>query len=97
MQPDIEEYVRRNFGDSDVAAALKLLESATLHDGRPADARMLRCALAACDNTLQSLNRFVAHLAVDYRDVITAGEYGQKDGEYVRIRDLTKPFVGDTV
>lgn len=97
MQPDIDEYVRRNFEDTDVAAALKLLESAILHDGRPVDARMLRCALAACDNTLQSLNRFVADLAVDYRDVIAAGEYGQKDGEYVRIRDYSKHFDGDAV
>ena len=58
---------------------------------------MLRCALAACDNTPESLDHYVAELAVDYRDVILAGEYGQEDGEYVRVRDLSKPFIADAV
>jgi hypothetical protein len=97
IPPDIEQYVRRNFQDADTTAALGMLEGAVLHDGRSADFRMLRCALAACDNTRESLEYHVAGLAVDYRDVILAGEYVREKGEYIRLRDLSKPFEYDAV
>ncbi len=53
---------------------------------------MLRCALAASDNSLKSLEYHVAGLVIDYRDVILAGEYYRKNGEFVQVRDLSKPF-----
>lgn len=97
IPPDIEQYVRRNFAESEAPDALRALESAALHDGRSPDDRMLRCALTACDNSIKSLKYHVAGLAIDYRDVILAGEYARKEGEYIRLRDLSKPFELDEV
>lgn len=92
---DIESYVHRNFDQSEVVGALRMLTDASLHDGSSPDARMLRCALAASDNSLKSLEYHVAGLAIDLRDVIVAGEYVHESGELVRVRDLSKPFVFD--
>ena len=58
---------------------------------------MLRCALSASDNSLKSLEHYVAGLGIDYRDVILAAEYTQENGEYIRIRDLSKPVEVDAV
>lgn len=58
---------------------------------------MLRCALTASDNSLKSLEYHVAGLAIDYRDVILAGEYDRKNGKFVQIRDLSKPFDFDAL
>lgn len=89
---DIKQYVHRNFEGAEVADALRVLGSAVLHDGRSPDCRMLRCALTASDNSLKSLEYHVAGLAIDYRDVVLAGEYAREKGEYVRLRDLSRPF-----
>ena len=89
---DIAQYVHRNFDKADVADALRILENAVLHDGRSPDHRMLRCALFASNNSLKSLEWYVAGLAIDYRDVILAGEYVPRKGEHVRLRDLSTPF-----
>ena len=35
---------------------------------------------------------FVSMLAVDWRDVVVAGEYELRDGVPVRVRDLTQPL-----
>ena len=90
--PDIVEYVARHFLEDASSRAMMVLERALLQDGRKPDKRMLRCALVSCDNTLESLERQIAGLAIDFRDVIVAGEYTSRDGELVRIRDLSRPF-----
>ena len=89
---DIERYVHRNFQESDVAGALRILRDASLHDGTSPDPRMLRCALVASRNSLESLENQVAGLAIDYRDVILAGEYTRENGDFVQTRDLSRPF-----
>ena len=94
---DIKRYVHRNFEESEVADALRFLEGAVLHNGSSPNDRMLRSALTASDNSLKSLEHYVAELAVDYRDVILAGEYTCEKGEYVRVQDLSQPFELDAV
>ena len=96
IPPDIKQYVSLNFDHTEVADAVRLLEGATLHDGHSPDDRMLRCALSASDNSLKSLEYQVAGLAIDYRDVILAGEYVREKGEFIRLRDLSEPFNFDT-
>jgi hypothetical protein len=92
LTPDIERFIARKFNASDRDAALALCRSATIHDGSTAGPRLIRCALVACDGSLESLRGELEHLTVDYRDVIVAGEYVAKDGELVRVRDLNEPI-----
>lgn len=95
LPEDIVEYVSKNYTEAEVPEVVATLQSAKLHDGRDPDSRMLRCALIASDNSVGGLQRFVAGLAIDYRDVIVAGEYTSKDGSLVQIRDLSLPFSND--
>jgi len=53
---------------------------------------MRRCALVASQGSLAKLQYYVGLLAVDYRDVIVAGEYEVVEGKLARVRDLTMPF-----
>jgi hypothetical protein len=95
LPEDIVDYVSRNYAEADIPTVIATLENAKLHDGRDPDFRMLRCALAASDNSVKGLQQFVSGLAIDYRDVIVAGEYASKEGELVQIRDLSMPFSDD--
>ena len=36
--------------------------------------------------------RYMSLLAIDWRDVVVAGEYELRDGVPVRVRDLTQPL-----
>ncbi len=46
----------------------------------------------ASDKTLRGLRYQLDGLMIDYRDVILAGEYVSKKGDWVQIWDLSKPF-----
>jgi hypothetical protein len=41
---------------------------------------------------LAKLKHEVAELRVDFRDVIVAGEYAERGGELVRVRNLNQPI-----
>jgi len=90
LPPDVERYVRRTFAEPE--PALELLRKAVLHDGQPASARVLRCALVNSHGDLEKLRMEVAHMAMDYRDVILEAEYEKHRGELVRVRDLNEPL-----
>jgi hypothetical protein len=90
LAPDIERYVRRRFADP--ARALELLRDAVLHDGKAASPRLLRCALLNSGGDIEKLRIEVAHMAIDYRDVILGAEYEKQRGELVRVRDLNEPL-----
>ena len=92
---DIAEYVERNFDSDRRSTAISILEGAVLHDGSDPDMRMLRSALASSANSLERLKYQVTGLAIDYRDVIVAGEYEYRNGNLIRVRDLSKPFTFD--
>ena len=89
---DIARRISELFPGSDGDAALALVAGAKLDDGRAADPRCQRCVLVASRGSLERLIYYVSVLAIDFRDVISAGEYEVKNGELVRVRDLSQPF-----
>jgi hypothetical protein len=88
LPADIARYVERTFGTSDQATVLELLSHAVIHDGQPAGARLMRCALIASGGTLLGLVSQLDQLKVDYRDVIVAGEYLPKAGNLIQYSQL---------
>ena len=92
---DIERYVRKAFAPPDQSEALNLVAGAKIHDGLPAEPRLLRCALIAGDGTIPRLKYWLDGLAHDYRDVILEAEYIRKNGQWVQVRDLSQPFSED--
>lgn len=95
LDPDIEAFVQRTFAESDRQTVRELLAAAHTHDGRAADPRLLRCALIASRGTLKGLRYQLDGLAHDYRDVIVEAEYIRKKGEWIQVRDLSRPFEVD--
>lgn len=89
---DIERYVLDIFGQDQFETVLDLLRNAKLHDGQPAGDRLIRCAVVASGDSISMLEHMVELMAIDFRDVIVAGEYETEDGELVQARDLTAPF-----
>jgi hypothetical protein len=89
---DIESFIARSFKGSDREVALSLCRSATIEDGSPAGPRLIRCALIASGASLEKLRVEIEHLKIDWRDVILAGEYVSRDGEFIRVRNLNEPI-----
>ena len=92
LPTDIKRYIERTFAAPDHAAVLELVSHAVIHDGRPAEPRLVRCALVSCGGTIAGLRRQLDQLKFDYRDVIVEGEYVPKDGSLVRVRNLNEPI-----
>jgi hypothetical protein len=95
LPKDIVDYVSRSYAEEEVSTVMAALENAKLHDGRDPDLRMLRCAIVGSKNSVEGVERLISGLAVDYRDVIVAGECANKDGKLVQVRDLSLPFSSD--
>ncbi len=93
LPEDVVQYVERSFSAIDRDAALEQLRATTLPDVRESSARLLRCAVISANRDLGRLHKQLAHLAVDYRDVIVEGEYVVREGKLVRVRDLNQPIV----
>ena len=89
---DLKRFIDDNYAPEDRAAACSLLADARIETGAMADDRMLRCAAFAGRGSLDKLQRQVSALAVDWRDVIVAGEYEYRDGEPVQVRDFERPM-----
>lgn len=96
LSSDVAQQIKILFPAAERLQALDLIEKAVLHDGRAADVRCQRCAIAASQGSLQKLDYYVSLLKVDYRDVIVAGEYYPIDSTLVRVRDLSQPFCGES-
>ena len=92
LPKDIEIFAQDKFPLSEQADVLILLENAPMPNERESKARLLRCALMASDKTLKGLRYQLDGLMIDYRDVILAGEYIRKKGDWVQVWDLSKPF-----
>jgi hypothetical protein len=92
LQSDLLSYIDRTFAEGDRHIAVTLLRSARTHDGAAATPRLQRCALVASRGSLDGLRHYVKLISLDFRDVISAAEYDEKDGELVHTRDLTKPL-----
>ena len=89
---DITRRMVAWFSEPDRSIALALLSRAVIHDGKLADDRLRRCALVASKGSLEKLQYYVGLLAIDYRDVIVAGEYEVVGGALTRVRNLTTSF-----
>ena len=89
---DVERFIARRFEPPDRAAAVALVEAATIHDGSIAGPRLVRCALVASGGSIEQLRGHIEHLKIDYRDVIMAGEYRCDGLDAIRIRNLNKPI-----
>jgi len=92
LPDDIIKRLHQSFSGADREAAIALLDNARLHDGSPPEPRLQRCALIAAKGSLEQLHYYVKLLALDFRDVIVAGEYESVDGKSVRVRDLSGSF-----
>ncbi len=92
LPADIARRIEELFLDSERREAATLVLGAKLHDGSFAGPRCQRCAVVASNGSLQRLAYYVNLLAVDFRDVIVAGEYVPHGGKLVRVRNLNEPF-----
>ncbi len=89
---DIEAYIGKRFPESQVSVASALVAGAVIEDGTPASPRLQRCALLASEGSLERLQYYVELLAIDWRDVILAGEYIPGGADPVRVRNLEEAF-----
>ena len=94
LPADVKRYVERTFAAPDRATVLELISNAVIHDGQPAEPRLVRCALISSGGTVPGLRRQLEQLKFDYRDVIVEGEYVPRAGSLVRVRNLNEP-IGD--
>ena len=89
---DILIYIDQHFPAVQREEVIEVLQLAVLHDYSAPDPRIIRCAVYAGAGDYEKLLYYIDLIAIDYRDVIVAGEYELKDGELVRVRDLSQPF-----
>jgi len=92
LPEDVVRYVERSFSQVDRAEALDVLGGAVLHDGTAPGARLIRCAVLSAHRDVGRLRAQVAHLKVDWRDVIVEGEYVTRGGKLARALDLNQPI-----
>jgi len=92
LLPDILSFIKREFPPQEQARAVALVDTAVLHDGKPAGPRCQRSAVVGSYGSLERLESLIADLKKDYRDVIVAGEYEVREKKLVRVRDLAQPF-----
>ena len=78
-----------NFSEDEREAAFtrvfRLLEG--LH---PISSHMLRCLCVLSEGRLKKLDGAIELMHTDWRDVIVWAAYVERDGERVKVRDLTK-------
>lgn len=92
LPSDVHDFLATAFHPADRAQAVALLEGACIEDGSPASARLLRCAAFASGGRLERLRHWVKYLALDWRDVVVAGECEAQDGTPVHVRNFSKPM-----
>jgi hypothetical protein len=95
LPEDVVRFVERSFSQIDREEALTVLRGAVIHDGTPAGPRLLRCATISAHRDVGLLRKQVAHLKVDWRDIIVEGEYVVRDRKLVKVRDLNEPIPAD--
>jgi hypothetical protein len=92
LPDDVVRFVERSFSQVDRAEALEILRGAVLHDASTPEPRLIRCAALSAHRDLATLRKQVAHLKVDYRDIIVEGEYVVREKKLVRVLDLNNPI-----
>jgi hypothetical protein len=92
LLPDILTYIKQEFPPDQHDQTAAVVDSAVLHDGNPAGPRCQRAALVGSHGSLEKLERLIADLQKDYRDVIVEGEYEVHGKKLIQVRDLNQPF-----
>lgn len=92
LPDDVVRFVERSFSQIDRAEALDVLRAAVTETGAPAGPRLLRCAVLSAHRDLGLLRKQVAHLKVDWRDIIAEGEYVVRDKKLMKVLDLNNPI-----
>lgn len=92
LPKDLVRFIERSFAPDQLDEALSVLRLARIEDGSEPSARLLRCAAFASRGSLPRLRNLAALLAIDWRDVVMAGEYESRNKAAVQVRDLSKPF-----
>jgi hypothetical protein len=87
---DVVAYVQKHFPEESLAEATAILRASHIETGEFPSPRLLRCAVYASDGQLDRLRSYVALLALDWRDVIMAGEYEMRRGTPIHARDFSK-------
>lgn len=88
LPPDVVTYVRAHFSADEWDAVTATLLAACIHTGAFPEERLLRCAAIASGGDLLKLQYYVGLLAIDWRDVIIAGEYALQEQGLTRMRNL---------
>lgn len=92
LPADIHAYVQARFPVSEREAATGTLLAACIHTGAFPEERLLRCAAMASGGDLLKLQYYVGLLAIDWRDVIVAGEYAVLECGLTHVRNLCEPI-----
>jgi hypothetical protein len=95
LPEDVARYVERSFSMIDREEALAVLRGVSLGTCRESPARMLRCLVLAARRDLGRLRKLAAEIAIDYRDIVIAGEYVLREGKLARVRNLSSPIAED--
>jgi len=89
---DVRTFIEGSFPQEEWGEAILVLRNARIEDGTTPSPRLLRCVAVASHGNMQWLEHFASLLAIDWRDVIMAGEYEFDDKVPVQVRDLTQPL-----
>jgi hypothetical protein len=95
LPDDIDKYLQKKFPPELHEKVRELLLHSRMLDNKEISPRFLRCVLFNCKNDIASLKEQIKELSYDYRDVILAAEYIREQGEWLQVRDFSKPFMFD--
>lgn len=92
LPADLEAFLARRFHGAALDEARALLAAARDQAGAPATPRMLRSAAWASRGDVAALRRLCAQLAIDWRDVLVAGECEPGPTGPRHARDFDRPM-----
>ena len=78
-----------------LASRILTLLVARIHTGELPGKRFLPCAVIASKSDLLRLQYYVGLLAIDWRDVIVAGEYAVREQALAKVRNFCEPLPPD--
>ncbi len=92
LPDDLEAFLAGRFHGAALAEARAALLAARDERGAPATPRMLRSAAWASRGDPAALHRLCAQLAIDWRDVLVAGECAPGPAGPRQVRDFDRPM-----
>ena len=96
LPADVVGWVHSHFSGDEYGVAISILVTAAIHTGEHPSDRLIRSAAIGSKGNLENLQYLVQLLAIDWRDVIVAGEYESVNHELIRVRDLNTPIPAGT-